>query len=134
MGYCLFVTERPEKRRIICMNTTQSQSYLDTVNHNKKRVISLIKYTLVPIAIIFVLLAVALLVEIIGVPKTVTLEAGEELPSAAQVSGKKDASYLDEESIDVSEVGEYDVVVEYGKKNSMKISPYLNIFSISNYL
>ena len=103
------------------MNTTQSQSYLDTVDHNKKRVISLIKYTLIPIAIIFVLLAVALLVELIGVPKTVTLEAGEELPSAVKVSGKKDARYLDEENIDVSEVGEYDVVVEYGKKNSMKI-------------
>ena len=63
----------------------------------------------------------ALLLEIIGVPKTVTLEAGGELPSAVSVSGKKDARYLGEEEIDVSEVGEYDVVVEYGKNNSMKI-------------
>ena len=104
------------------MNIRQSQSYIDTVNQNKKRLITVIKITLVPIAIIFALLAVVLLMDIIGVPKVVKIEAGMPLPAAAEVSGHKDARYtVDESEIDISSVGEYDVVVEYGKNNTMKI-------------
>ncbi len=74
-----------------------------------------------PVAVVFLLLAVALFVDILGIPRTVKLEAGAALPSAAEISGRDDARYVDEELIDVSAVGEYDVVIEYGKKSTMRI-------------
>ena len=82
-----------------------------------------IKITLIPIAIVFVLLAAALLVDIIGVPRTIKLEAGDELPSAASVCGRDGAEYFyDEDVIDITKVGEYKILIKYGKNKTVKVN------------
>lgn len=104
------------------MQTSEKQKYIEMVSQNKKRLISFIKFTLIPVAIVFLLLAVALFVDLLGVGRKIKLEAGEPLPSAASVSGHKDARYTyDEDEIDVTKVGEYEIVITYGKSNTMKI-------------
>ena len=82
-----------------------------------------IKITLIPIAVVFVLLAVALLVDIIGVPRTIKLEAGDELPTAASVCKHEGAEYFyDEDVVDVTKVGEYQILIKYGKNKTVKVN------------
>ena len=100
-----------------------SDKYTDIVSKNKKMLISFIKYTIAPIAAVFFLLTVALIVDLIGVTKTIKLEAGQSLPSAASVSGHTDARYLyDDNEIDVTKVGEYKILIAYGKQDTMRVN------------
>lgn len=105
------------------MNISESKKYVEAVSDNRKKLILFIKITLVPLAIAFLLLAVALLIDIIGVPRTITLEAGDELPSAASVCGRSGAEYVyDENEIDITKVGEYKILIKYGKNTTVKVN------------
>ena len=102
------------------MNTTDN--YVALVSKNKNKLIQLIKYTVVPVAVVLFLLAVVLVADLIGVGRTIKLEAGEPLPSAASISGHSDARYqYDDNEIDVTKVGEYKLHIAYGKNNIIKI-------------
>lgn len=102
------------------MNATDR--FLSQINEKKNKLLLVIKYTVLPVAAAFLLLAVALLIDAIGVGGTIRLEAGEPLPSAASVSGHSDARYqYDDSEIDVTKVGEYKIAIAYGRNNVMHV-------------
>ena len=104
------------------MNTSESQVYISELARKRKKLVLFIKITLVPIAVLFFALAVALLVDIIGVPRAIKLEAGDELPSAESVCGHSGATYAyDDSVIDITKVGEYKILIKYGKNKSVKV-------------
>ena len=104
------------------MNISESQKYINEVGDRRKKLILFIKFTLVPLAVIFLFLAVALLIDLIGVPRTVKLEAGDPLPSAESVCGRKGAEFVYDETVtDISKVGNYELLIKYGKGKTVKV-------------
>ena len=97
--------------------------YTDLISKRKKKLLILIKLTLIPIAVAFLLLSVVLVADMVGLNnKKITIEAGESLPSAASVSGQSDAKYYyDDSVIDVTKAGEYKITIAYGKDKYMSV-------------
>lgn len=101
---------------------TIKDRYTSIVNKNKHRLAFLIKYTVFATAAVMLALVISLAVDLIGPGKTIRLEAGNELPSAEEISKKSGAVYeYDADSIDISRVGEYKINIVYGKNERMKI-------------
>ncbi len=99
-----------------------NDKYIALIAERKKRLLFVMKCTLVLAAAVFLLLSVALVADLVGVTRTLTIEAGEPMPSAASVSGKADARYYyDENKIDVSKVGEYKISIAYGRDKYIKL-------------
>ena len=93
-----------------------NKNYAALLSERRKKLIAIIKFTLVPVAVIMLLLAVALIVDLIGVRRVIKLEAGSPIPSAASVSGHSDARYdYDDNEIDLTKVGEYNINIIYPK-------------------
>ena len=102
------------------MNVTDN--YKKLVEDRRKKLLFATRITFYAVAILMLLLAVLLTVDMIGIKKKITLEAGEPLPSAASLSGYSDARYqYDENEIDVTKVGEYDINIAYGRNNVLKV-------------
>ncbi len=96
--------------------------YKTLVYENRKKLFFVMKYTVLLVAAVMLTLGITLLVDLIGFAKVIELEAGDPLPSAVQISGKNDARYhYDENEIDITKVGEYDVSIAYGKNEAMKV-------------
>ena len=74
--------------------------------------------TLCAIAVLMVALAVALFVDILGMKIKYTLEAGDELPSAAKLSGRAGAEYdFGDEDGEFNTPGEYTIyIVDGGRR------------------
>ena len=99
-----------------------NDKYTALLADRKKRLWLVMKCTFVFTAVVFLVLAVALLMDLVGVARKLTLEAGEPLPSAASVSGKADARYYyDENKIDVTKVGNYKISIAYGKNKYIDV-------------
>jgi len=97
-------------------------NYTSLVKTYKRRVVFSIKYTVFAMSIVMLMLAVALLVDLIGVTKVISIEAGDELPLAEEISKKEGAVYdFDGQKIDTDEVGEYRFFITYGKSGKMKV-------------
>ncbi len=102
------------------MNLTQE--YIDTVRRNRERTVVLARLTFFVVTAVMLMLAIALIVNAFGARHTLRLEAGEELPTAEEISGKKNADFdFGEEEIDFSEVGDYTFHIIYGNSKRMKI-------------
>lgn len=93
-----------------------SQFYMESVLKRKKIMAILAKCTFVLVAVALVVLSVVLVIDMAKTFNTeIRLEAGDELPDASEVVGKKDAKYeYDEEKIDISVPGEYTIYIVYG--------------------
>ncbi len=102
---------------------TIKDRYTSIVEKNRRIMAFLIKYTVFAIAIVMFSLVISLAVDLIGPGKTVRIEAGNELPSAEEISKKAGAVYeYDAAEIDISQVGEYKINIVYGKNEKMKIN------------
>ncbi len=99
-----------------------NRSYTAEVAERRKKVLTFIKYTLIPVAAFMLIIAVSMVIDLIGIPRVIKLEAGEELPSAAIYSGYSDARYAyDDSAIDVTKVGEYKISLIYDGDKVMKL-------------
>lgn len=90
----------------------------------RKMVGQLIKSTVFLLALVLVVLAVALVVDLFRGGKVIRLEAGEELPPATEIIDRADAEYsYDVNAVDVTEVGDHEIYITYGtgKKLSVKV-------------
>lgn len=100
-----------------------TRQYIDTIKARRSKLMFIAKCTFVAVAVAFLALAAALAVDLFKVFNTnITLEAGDELPSAYEVCGKKNAKYeYDEDEIDLSVPGEYKINIAYGEGKSIKV-------------
>ena len=98
--------------------------YISTVQKNRRIMAFVIKYTVLTIAVVMFSLVISLFVDLIGPGRTVKIEAGNELPSAEEISKKAGARYeYDADEIDISRVGEYKINIVYGKNTDKKNNP-----------
>ncbi|MBO5416298.1 MAG: transglutaminase domain-containing protein [Clostridia bacterium] len=81
------------------MNSKYTDSCAEIVGKNIKKVTLALKITVCVLAALMIFLAVALIIDIVGLTIEHTLEAGDKLPSAVSLSGKSNARY---------EFGDYD--------------------------
>ena len=95
-------------------------AFAEHINDRIKKTVLLIKCTVAVAAVVMTALAVTLIVDLFG-GKVIELEAGESLPSAAELCGESDAAYVyDDTEIDITKVGEYKIAIKYGSK-TMKV-------------
>ncbi len=100
-----------------------SKKYIDMVDKRKRTVTLIAKITFVAVSLVLLALTVVLAVDMSRTlnPKVV-LEAGESLPSAESVCGRKNARYeYDEEKIDLSVPGEYKIYIVYGSNKRITV-------------
>lgn len=98
-------------------------AYEADVEQRRKKLIFLIKCTVVPFAVAMVVLAVFLIADVSGLGKKIVLEAGNSLPPASEVYGKSGAVYqYNEDEIDITVPGEYTIYIVYGdSKTKVKL-------------
>ena len=99
-----------------------NDKYTSLIEGRRRRLLFVMKYTFILAAVVFLVLCAALTADFVGFTKSITVEAGEPLPSAASVCGKADARYYyDEGKTDLSKVGEYKISIAYGKDKYIKL-------------
>lgn len=99
-------------------NNAYLGGFRKAVNENIKKMTLCVKITACALAFLMVVLAVALFVDILGMKIEYTLEAGEELPSAAKLSGRAGAEYdFGDEDGEFNVPGEYTIyIVDGGRR------------------
>ena len=94
-----------------------TEQFAKSVDKNIKKMTFITKITVCVIAVLMVALVIALIIDVIGMNMKITLEAGDELPSAARLSGKSGAEYDSSiETIDFNEPGEYEIYINAGRR------------------
>ena len=99
-------------------NKAYHGGFRKAVNENIKKMTLCVKITACALAVLLVALAVALLIDILGMKIEYTLEAGDELPSAARLSGRAGAEYdFGDGDGEFNTPGEYTIyIVDGGRK------------------
>ena len=92
---------------------------LRSVKVNIKKVTVFVKMTVCALAVLMLVLAVSLFVDVLGMNIEYTLEAGDILPSAQSLSGKAGAEYDFGDGDGVFDIpGEYEFYIVYGNRRS----------------
>ena len=90
-----------------------------SVKVNIKKVTVFVKMTVCALAVLMLVLAVSLFVDVLGMNIEYTLEAGDMLPSAQSLSGKAGAEYDFGDGDGVFDTpGEYEFYIVYGSRRS----------------
>ncbi len=101
------------------MNLTQKEEkeISERILENRRKVSGFIKITLPLLAAAVLALVVMLVIDIAGFDRKLTLEAGDKLPSASEITGHAGAKYeYDEDAVDITVPGEYEIYAVYGNK------------------
>lgn len=99
-------------------NNAYRGGFRKAVDENIKKMTLCVKITACALAVLMVALAIALFVDILGMKIEYTLEAGDELPSAAKLSGRAGAQYdFGDEDGEFTVPGEYTIyIIDGGRK------------------
>ena len=102
-----------------------TQQFAKAVDKNIKKMSLITKITVCALAALMVALVITLIVDVAGMTIEYTLEAGDELPSAARLSGRAGAEYDfgNEKDDFFKEPGEYEIyIIDGSRRITVKIT------------